>query len=140
MFSCVCRLKRSHFVLLLSQSLVSAANSSAIAPSISRTPNRGSRLRRTKPLTRPTNPAGNPRAGSERGTLIRARSSWARLRLLLNDVLPKHEADFSHGSRLILVVARLTESGTRSDVAGVNVSQVSADEEAATLKSGCYGD
>src|SRR5664280_2105782 len=62
------------------------------------------------------------------------------LRLLLDDVIAKHESEFSHGSGLALVRPGLTEAVTRRHAAQVNICDVSANEEAPVLKGGRHGD
>ena len=59
---------------------------------------------------------------------------------LLNNIVPKHEPEFSHRPRLVLVRAAATEGGSRRDTARMNVSEVSANEEAAFLEGGRYAD
>src|ERR1700693_3968100 len=60
----------------------------------------------------------------------------ANLRFLLNHIVSEHEPEFSHRPRLVLVHAAATEGVSRRDIARMNISEVSANEEAATLEGG----
>src|SRR5579859_3372474 len=62
------------------------------------------------------------------------------LRFGLNNIVPKDEPEFSHCARLVLVHAVATESVPWRDSTGMNISEVSTNEEAAALESGCHCD
>src|SRR5260370_10090053 len=60
--------------------------------------------------------------------------------LILNNIVPKYEPEFSQRPRLALGHGVETEGVSRRDIARMNISEVSANEEAAALEGGCYCD